>query len=59
MSQFFREGTENDKRHSILAWILSLQIYFCVQKKDRHHLKNVKLLTYGIYATHTHSLFAN
>ena len=33
MSQFFRKGTENDKRHSILAWILSLQIYFCVQKK--------------------------
>lgn len=28
-------------------------IKVCECKKYRHHLKNVKLLTYGTYATHT------
>lgn len=30
-------------------------IKICVCKKYRHHLKNVKLLTYGTYATHMHT----
>lgn len=54
--QLFREGTENDKRHCVLAWSFEFaNIKICECKKYRHHLKKVKLLTYGTYATHTHT----
>ena len=31
----------------------NIKIFVC--KKYRHHLKNVKLLTYGTYAIYTHT----